>query len=623
MDDMKGYQKISQAINFLEKVASNERKNEEFLLKTRFGDKFKDIFNSGNIDDWENYIISLNSQIQGKENFQKNIKEERARIEKYLERYKKAEAKLATLNKNLTEEEKKKQKFIIYNDAELFNQDLKTRSQKIQAKDINSAFKGVLNNRTKMQNIIGMIINKYGKEIFTINNTSIEAKPEKVIPIIIETLSNLLMKAYEKIGDKKTNANEVYNIIKKMLEDDAQEELEIKAFIQELSANQALTDAIYTSYTVSKQQLQSYQESKKNINKAVKKIQDSLGKEKFNKNLLNKSPDLSQQIRDLVRQSSLLKVSGYYTSEKNTLIDLVKAFGGRAFALGEGVNQATDTIGVLTYSIEENFDIDDQVENIYNLESEKILKEAYSKTSNKKSKVENMAIIEKALQQQKKMAEQMKAELGNDNDLALFNFHTTVKDYKTIGGASSSYHGPSLGANLAAQLNTISTLSNKALGDNSIDQGSLTLAIMNCAPGLMGYSQKGALESYLSSFVGMLMFDDAAFWVGENIEAETSIVKQIHLYSLNGMYVPQSYVLTNLAIELRQNLETAFSTAHSAGFMKATVKNDYKIKNFKDQQLTKEMWQAEAAEAEASSSIVINFMGNFVSLIQSITSKLG
>jgi hypothetical protein len=72
----------------------------------------------------------------------------------------------------------------------------------------------------------------------------------------------------------------------------------------------------------------------------------------------------------------------------------------------------------------------------------------------------------------------------------------------------------------------------------------LTFMAMNLATDAIGAANKEPLETYLSIFAGLIMFDDFAV-VAKNLtnQIDLSNIKNIHLYKLQSMYFPASYFL--------------------------------------------------------------------------------
>lgn len=85
-------------------------------------------------------------------------------------------------------------------------------------------------------------------------------------------------------------------------------------------------------------------------------------------------------------------------------------------------------------------------------------------------------------------------------------------------------------------------------GGLNINSDDLKFLAYNLIPGAIADDQIGPLEKYFSLFAGMLMFDDVQNMASEAVQqlqslSETGQVEQLHLYNLNGVYVPASMIL--------------------------------------------------------------------------------
>ena len=79
-----------------------------------------------------------------------------------------------------------------------------------------------------------------------------------------------------------------------------------------------------------------------------------------------------------------------------------------------------------------------------------------------------------------------------------------------------------------------------------INRELLSFLALNLNPSAAAASAKGPLENYFSIFAGLLMFDDVKNMALEaaKIAQENTHIHQIHLYNLNGIYVPASMILS-------------------------------------------------------------------------------
>jgi len=130
------------------------------------------------------------------------------------------------------------------------------------------------------------------------------------------------------------------------------------------------------------------------------------------------------------------------------------------------------------------------------------------------------------------------------------NIHVTVKGYVSAGRDSFDFYqgfeGAAFGSNLNNQLDIISNMM-EAGGITLDDKQWLQFAMINAGRNMIGHTYKTSIEDYFSLFVGFLMFNDAYIMVEDAkkyIEnAYDSNVSDLHLYELNGVFIPASYLL--------------------------------------------------------------------------------
>ena len=98
----------------------------------------------------------------------------------------------------------------------------------------------------------------------------------------------------------------------------------------------------------------------------------------------------------------------------------------------------------------------------------------------------------------------------------------------------------------------------------------LYTAVINCSPAsIVGESKKNIIEDYLGSLAAFALFDEGG--------AETEIINHImtqtmqshstpnilHLYAVNGIYVPGSYILSKVLEELQACAKNAYQAYES------------------------------------------------------------
>jgi len=85
--------------------------------------------------------------------------------------------------------------------------------------------------------------------------------------------------------------------------------------------------------------------------------------------------------------------------------------------------------------------------------------------------------------------------------------------------------------------------------DMQFDVENMFIAMINCGKLMIGSTLKPTLVNYLSAFMGMLMFNDASLFAEDvknwlnNEKMLVGSVQDLHLYQLNGIVVPSSYIL--------------------------------------------------------------------------------
>lgn len=212
-----------------------------------------------------------------------------------------------------------------------------------------------------------------------------------------------------------------------------------------------------------------------------------------------------------------------------------------------------------------------------------------------------------------------------------FIIEESTKGYTNIGvDNKTSFHGGSLGANIESQINKISALQNHGLITTQ-DADWLMTAAINVGEGLILHSQKNKLQDYLSTFAVILLFDDQRGIANEvaekiinNIPSSSNSTKIIHLFTLNNGVYPLSYVLRltynklvkifGLITELEDGPAEYGAKVNITGF----INPDNKYGPGKWNKMTLQSWSEISQEALKSVHMEIDFVTNFVSLLNEI-----
>lgn len=236
----------------------------------------------------------------------------------------------------------------------------------------------------------------------------------------------------------------------------------------------------------------------------------------------------------------------------------------------------------------------------------------------------NEKITELIKATEKKIQEQNNFDLDN-----IFIFHESLKLYSSIEtgrGGRSGFEGRKL--SIMSYIDDLYSMSNSTTFPLSRED--LGFIAINLMPGAAAADFKDPLEKYLSLYAGMVMFDDLANMAQEAIAAlvpqnSSGKITQIHLYNLNGIYVPASMILTYIS-EAVNNTTTMIDSGYAA---KATITVPASNKTYstymsarkmtEDLILTPDTWRAVAAENNRNTKITINFLAAFKTFIEKLS----
>lgn len=203
--------------------------------------------------------------------------------------------------------------------------------------------------------------------------------------------------------------------------------------------------------------------------------------------------------------------------------------------------------------------------------------------------------IEKALQQM-------------NNTQKIYITHETLK-LSTRAERGMEFHGRSMSIFSYISYLCSANLSGFDVGNEQL----LQFIAYNLIQGAAADDMVGPLEKYFSMFAGMLMFDDVQNMAIEAVQQVQSLTEnkqaiQIHLYNLNGLYIPASMILSHVREELgkiRDAAETNLGAQAHISFNADASPN---------QPYDKRM------EAAKKTKVNITFLGGFSNLINGLFS---
>lgn len=628
--------RMAASLKFLMSSASYERSKEvnffqKFLQMYPEVNKNFDLQISKDMD-YVEFIAKINSIIKGVNNFKNELNTEINRINKRNQK--------SVQNKN-----SKQLKTQIKQDEEEYKKDLLNNNQISNAStfflklDGQKTFDSIIHDQGIQSDITNLIIENYGGNILIQAGDHLKIDSLTFSPLI-KILSDM---AYKLLITKYSTQE---NIKKNNRIEETITSNEFKEIVQNLLEAPNLSEAllsIASQHNISEATIKKLQATEDDIQTLTNKLRYSYEKLEhptisFDKYLEQYNTQIN--IEDIVRSILTVRAQGYYTGEDLSLTELLTAHIGGILG---GKSNPTDDIQagklIINYDITTdksgiNSIIREQEKQLLNVQNEYFKK--IKRTTTLNSFTENTEQLRKARTQQQEILNQLKSDLKNSSEgleylVQHINFHTTIKGYESAGSASfkryGGFEGASFGSNLNNQLQILSEATNQIAESGGISQediGWLHFAMINAGDQMIGRSNKKSLEDYFSIFVGFFMFNDAQMAVEDafnyiNDKIENDDVQDIHLYQLNGVFIPSSYLLQKTFESLLPILDNVENKAESGQGVQAILHtyNGGPLKGYYGQN-----WAATEAAAEAATYLEMKFLSGFLDLLNSIQEKM-
>ena len=233
------------------------------------------------------------------------------------------------------------------------------------------------------------------------------------------------------------------------------------------------------------------------------------------------------------------------------------------------------------------------------------------------------ALIEDQRTMSKNIKEQINETQKSLNSNGLNDFqdffitHDSLKLYQSTESGTQKvkgFHGRSM--NILSALSKL--YASPELSAAMINSDMLITYLINIDSETVTYgANKQPLETYLSLFAGMLMFDDIVSMV-EDISVNMDIpsyanVKQLHVYNLGGTYFPLSVILNNIISQVENvSINLAFDPSNTAV---AKISGPSLSSPKKDDPTT---WSTIASSTISGTKIQIHFLTGFLNYISQL-----
>lgn len=626
--------KMDLALKYLLQAAQNERKKEEGLIN-KFFEQFPEKIppNIKNIkDNYMKLIIEINTMIKNVEPFKKQLQQELARAEERKILMQNAEK---ALKNNLNINEHRNTKTQYYHSHKTQQASFKNDDQTGKTSTV---LNSIFSNTNNISILTKIIIEQYGSRLF-IMKKQLELNPGEMNSL----LKTLIDKANEMfiitIGANhskiKNNLSQYEDEVKNIILSE-----EFQNFIQSLETSTALKPAL--SSMAKQMGLDNDIKELENIDKQLEVIKNRLlisykkqfPKEKnFDKWRKEIGAD-DETLRQMYLNSQNVSIQHYYVSEQLTLMEMISA--GFKGILGGNKNPTNDYLaGKLFFTITQNEAINNQI----NKAQEQItIKrnsafEQIQTTTDLQSYQTNIKILRNLRAKQEAIIQQTiqnveKIDKNLDMLLNNVNIHGSIKGYISIGETareSKGLQGASFGANILDQLDIIhETMSGFITPE---DMNWLLFAMLNAGTQAIGHEYKHSLEDYFSTMIGFLMFNDAQLMFEDAINQigyNENGSNDIHLYTINGIYMPNSFVLQRTYEALMGiNSDINSKLKPSSGGLKTTL-NTYNGGPINSDHILKiEDWENTSNAAIKATKLDMHFLTGMLDILENINTAMG
>lgn len=199
-----------------------------------------------------------------------------------------------------------------------------------------------------------------------------------------------------------------------------------------------------------------------------------------------------------------------------------------------------------------------------------------------------------------------------------FIIHESDKYYETLeSGAAKHWNGKTkklesgFGGRTLPILNYIDTMTNIGM-DLGVNPNALKFIGLNLAPHAVANGSDDMLASIFSMAASLIMFDDAPIIFKEAVGTlEFSNLTNLHLYNLEGLYYPASYIIEQSAIYL-----SGCPVSETDAAQASIILPDLNLENAKNGQ--EDVWESIKKQASSDTQVTIHFFLNFVDFISKI-----
>lgn len=616
--------KINIALSFLQKAAQFERAKESHFF-SNFQSKYPNAESIFNINitnpspqDYINFIANINNTLKGITTFKNRLNTERQRLRR-IQAFKGKNYESLYYNKNNLQK-----RVAQANDDALtfFKRGGKSHAKKGSGEGGESTFRDIFQRRSNMSELTSIIVQNYGVDIFNFSKDKLTLSPRKTAALI-KALSD---EAYAMFISENEILTENSTIQLRNIILGPEFESFVKDLLNAPDLSNALED-IADQYNLSKDTNISginnqINNLKSDLLQSRGKIMTSIPETMTTDEWLKLNGISDNFLKQMYKSTLTVSAQAYYVGEDLALIEQIRNRLGAV--LGGGANPTDDIYAgqlIVTIDGQQNYDPLEQ-------ELKKIGREAYKNIKGLDSLetfFDNAEKLRIARQQQQNKLDEISQNLDSSESagqylLSHINIHTTIKGYTSAESSKfkqeGGFGGASFGSTLPMQLNVLQQMSDSG-GISIGDLQFLQFACVNAGQQMIGHFLKPSLENYFSIFVGFLMFNDAELMFEDVTKWTTDMtisgVNDIHLYELNGITLPSSYILEN-TYQALVSISSDLAQSNQRGVKaKLTTYNGGPINHD---------WEETSKVATAKTKMEIRFLAGFLDILDQISQAM-
>ena len=469
------------------------------------------------------------------------------------------------------------------------------------------------------------------------NFTGLSINKQKEIETSGEQLADQLLNVYLAVNEKSTLGEILQSRVNKRKKDSVTiyqllQKIDMQMNRLQESINKNMSDdslkAIKYNITRLKQQVSTavHKQLKNKLANAVsqqakKDLMQSINASFSQSSIKISGPTFSEVIDKIIQNKNLFSQT-FWSGSKNQKVDTI--------TITLNPNPIHTTLNFSTQEIQNEIDnlIKDKMNDFYtdftdNIHANLGFSLERGKTAWEKAVDENYKKLTTTIAEQSESEEELAKKLQQlaeeiKNSIVVTSTMKTFNKYNNEIG----FVNGTLGATIGAQLDNIQSLFTSAgVPLSKAELSSLKVLIVNCSDATLGASNRPALEKFLSSLAGFAIFDEGSAEVQMIANSMTNNYvstspRLMHLYKLNGLYFPGSFILQRIYDNLQNTAQDLQSQEKNTdGVQILATASEALIRSHKISGAQRWADVYQRASSKDITSINVTFLSNLVNIV--------